>query len=669
MPIAPVGPRAAPNAKAQSAQPRPADGPPEPAADRFITQLPVTLNHAALNRDGSVIQVGPYAGPTATLSLPEIAQADREQRRELLARLERYLVFLAGGAAGGKQPAPLPDGERRAGGFGLQVKGERLRLWREGGACWVLQGGQRVAAQSTVEGSSARRLALEALGALLRTPLGQVDPWCAQVALALFAPGAPLSSHEGGYGEKLVSPKLIAWDFNGTVQDDLGLARPGMKASVEALNRLGGVNVLTTSIDPEEPERFLQEQGLAFTASFGREQVRPTKREKLYQGVAQTFGLHGASARAQMVVVGDSPTDLPGDWAGGLFINDRAMVPAPALELLLVELDLRGKGSVEDGVRALLGGAKLTEEPLRLQLGPLRFRLFMRTVAAAQGPRQVPVVSGLEIDLGPKELAGLLGKAQPHPTAQEDRLTRLAVAHLGATLPEEQVARVAAHLARGADASKVQEALEERLLRRGVEVALAEELAQGLPAQLSSPISFEAAARLLLQLAAAGTKAGAAVVREEVTRFGERTDQAQRQALDQLQAFADEVRTVGPAGPAPPSGPEVRQAGRLIAGLTGKPVPADPKAHERILAALQRLADLGDPAADQRVARFMAALPQGLEGARARLVDMMDERRELQAELEELAQWAHQRALQRERTFAEIAQAAGRLGMRAASGQ
>ncbi|MBL8958159.1 MAG: HAD family hydrolase [Myxococcaceae bacterium] len=489
-------------------------------ADRYTPiGLPVTTLNAELSLKGTQVQVGPHAPPRPVLAMEEIRLAPADHRRTLVRRFAASLAFVAGNTLQKTSVSSPAEGSTKLGPWSLTSKNGELTVSHAGGQSVTLS------ASSVLKGDPrdrARELLVDAFSHLLAK---RGDPQAEKLAASsyLFAHGVLASQgRPKAQREGMVTPKLIAWDFNGTVQADNGRFRPGMAQTVESLRRLGAMNVLTTSISAEPSERAMDEANIYFDAHFGNAEVRPTKGSKQYEGVAGLFGLDVEASHDNMVTIGDSVTDISGDRAAGLFIHDRDMVAGPAIEQLLLELDRRGDGSLRKGLAALLDGRSL-DKPQTLRLGALQFDVSLRPGNPGKPGRDLPVIDRLHITLGPSEVAAILG-APISPAIEDSAQYRLAYEHLATTL-DEQLVPQAIRAVKG-DTTAVREAVERRLTERGEDVAVARKHAGGLKAWLAEPVSFDEVQGNLLELAQVGDPEVARAVRAAVRSFAADSEQA-----------------------------------------------------------------------------------------------------------------------------------------------
>lgn len=224
----------------------------------------------------------------------------------------------------------------------------------------------------------------------MRATLGQVSPG------TTFRPRHDPASH-------FISPKLIAYDLNGTAE-----GRYGIDTTTAAFNAMGARSIITTTVKASIAEEAMQKERAPFAGFHGGDEVRPSFGNKVYRSVGATYGLDVELMKHQMVIIGDSETDAPGDLSGVVFIHNDARTPAQALMLLIAELDARGHGSVLDGYRAL------AKSP---SFGPLSFRTETRS------PRgnTVPVIADVEVAYSVPLLAEALVSTASDPVGKANR--------------------------------------------------------------------------------------------------------------------------------------------------------------------------------------------------------------------------------------------------------
>lgn len=321
-----------------------------PPDDRFVRpQMAVSLNDAALNTDLSGVVVNAAAAPKHTLDMAEILRAPEPRRHELTRRYREFLSVHAGGAVAATGSDLPPSGALARAGARAVIDGARVTLEVMGEA-------RTLDTARPLRRSEADALlphALATLERLLFTPTG-VDKGAARLALFLVGPTGLLS--RGGApaledDQRFRNPKLLTWDFNGTVEKfGDGRTRGGLPTSARALAQRGALSLITTTISPEKPEDFLVEAKVEFGGYYGKNEVRPTKGNKQYLGIAAAHGISPADAPGRMAVLGDSATDIPSDLPGVVFFHNSARTPAPAVELLLKAFDDEGAGHLARGL-------------------------------------------------------------------------------------------------------------------------------------------------------------------------------------------------------------------------------------------------------------------------------------------------------------------------------
>lgn len=171
--------------------------------------------------------------------------------------------------------------------------------------------------------------------------------------------------------------KVICWDLDGTlgqfysVAVDLGLInepelkrrfplgiRFGIKPLLESLMLRGFSNVVTTSADLYYAEEALRRTGLneCFEKVYDGNIVHfDFTKDKFYQPVASYYEMSEDEAVRDMLIIGDSPGDRPGDLLNAVFIFDIQAYrhDATRLGVLIDRFLAEGYGSFRQGFDAL----------------------------------------------------------------------------------------------------------------------------------------------------------------------------------------------------------------------------------------------------------------------------------------------------------------------------
>lgn len=338
-------------------------------------QLPITKPYFGLNADQSYVAIN--RSQTQTLSASEILRAPPRERAELLARYGRYLTVLAGTAAGSTSPARPQPFELGKNGFTLKVSAAEISVSDDQGRNFTSGADNKTSLRGEfregVDGflfCAFENLLLVDKSAGRQPSAKELDPRVAAAYLSLLG---PKDQH------KFLTPKLLAYDLNGTAE-----GRPDIDTITEAFNRMGALSIITTTVSAEGAEKAMALEKAPFTGFHGGDAVRPSHGNKMYGAVAAAYGLGAEHLKAQMVVIGDSNTDAPNDLSDVLFIQNDARTPAQALMILLSELDRRGQGSFLDGLKAM------AQKP---SVGPLSFTIETRS----PGQNKVPVISNLNV--------------------------------------------------------------------------------------------------------------------------------------------------------------------------------------------------------------------------------------------------------------------------------
>lgn len=457
----------------------------------------------------------------AFASVDAISAAPEAQRAELLARRQRLFAIKAGttlGANSSGRPQPF---ERNAGGWRVTVGAEEIRL-QNATATLSLREGAAPAIQGKL-GDGLLPFLLKGFEALLPSDEG-IDRGTAQLYLHLFGSGGRFGGPTLADGSGFVNPKVLAYDLNGTAE-----GRSGLGPTTGDLNHMGSVSLITTTVNAESGERAMRGQGAPFNSFHGGGEVRPGGGNKVYREVAKAYGLDPAAMRAQMVVIGDSATDAPGDVSGVVFVHNNYRTPAEALLLLLASLDRLGEGNFGRGAQRLL------DRGPRAQLGPLQLRVETRQI----GEHQVPTIADLSVSYSTEKLAqALVAKPAPNdPVGQA--AARLAAGHFSA-MSDQQLSEVATGLIEAGAGAAVRAAILTRVDRRRVEVAAARDKATKLWREAE-----DAGSELLSQAHRELSKVGDAQVTELLTSAIDRHLDAQARRLPErtlrAQAFVDQA--------------------------------------------------------------------------------------------------------------------------------
>jgi hypothetical protein len=422
-------------------------------------QLPVTSASSRLNRDGSYVQI--KRTRTDTLSASEILAAPAHARAELLDRYARYLSLLASTASkgsGGTRPPPFAV-ERN--GFRATTTDASIVIADAAGRSITLDasGGSPRLAGTLPEGL--RGFLLVAFQHLLAGRAADLDPRVAALVLHLVGPSGLLNADRVPAAEQFRSPKMLAFDFTNTVE-----RRAGMREATDALNQMGAVSLVTTTISAADVEEFLGARRVAITGYHGGREVRDGSTPKEYHAVAGAYGLRQEDLKHCLAVIGDSKTDAPGDLNDVVFVHNDERTPASALQILFAALDRAGDGSFFYGLHRLTDGRAL---PTRVRIGPLDFRVEHWS----PNGNSIPVITNLQIRFTVDALAQAL-TARPEPGALALRAQQaLAHAYLG-EMSDDDFLGVARDLTAHGASDIVRRQLDERIAARSAAVANAQ---------------------------------------------------------------------------------------------------------------------------------------------------------------------------------------------------
>ena len=364
-------------------------------------QIPVSDRAKSLNTDDSYVKISRNKAPT--LSASEIMEASDSTKTELLGRYGRYLNTLAGTAAGTVAADKPDDFEASHNGFSVKVDGKGVEI-SDGDRTARIGGGKPHLTGQFPEGIEGfLTVAFENL--LVQSGEGHptaedVDENVAQLYLHLLGPAGTLT---GKSDAVFGTPKLLAYDLNGTAEN-----RPGMASVTATLNDMGAASIITTSISAEGGERSMTKAGAPFTGYHGGSEVRPGGGNKVYAPVAGAYGIPEDQMKHQVAVIGDSRTDAPGDVPDVLFVHNSNRTPAEVLQVLFAELDRIGEGSFYQAVQKL-GESKSKKKAI----GPIVFELETKRFSG----NEVPTISELGVRFSADDLAAALSSKSDHPTA------------------------------------------------------------------------------------------------------------------------------------------------------------------------------------------------------------------------------------------------------------
>lgn len=390
-------------------------------------QLTVTARDADLNTDGSSERLHRTAAPTATLSIDEILQAPQQRRDELLRRYQGMLQTRLGASADAAVDG-MTDRTIKRGPWQVTLAATAVDISSDDGSGrghklhvdLATPGKPQLTLEpdaATPDRGAMLAFALKAFGEMLFEPArpgsrGQAEPELAKLFGLLLGPQGLLNPQDTAplkASDRFLTPKLIAWDFNGTVGDGKSSFRPDMRDVTDNLNRMGAASVITTTIDPLPVEKLMGEANIRFNGFFGYKEVRDYPANKHYRGVAESYGLDLDAARGRLAVIGDSETDIPSDLSGVLFVHNDDQTPAEAIERLLHRLDQEGGGRFDQGLEKLLRDRGIDALPCQVELDNLSFTVELRDGGLDGKPCQVPVICELRVHFDTAELTTLLG--------------------------------------------------------------------------------------------------------------------------------------------------------------------------------------------------------------------------------------------------------------------
>lgn len=631
-----------------------------PRPDAFERpQMPVSLLDAGLNLDRSGAQVNEAAPLKHSLNAREILLAAPERKDELVRRYCAFLSTLAGGALSRTQQLNLGDTNLEYAGAKAEGVNHSLKLSAAGQSVTLdirkpLEGNEASAALDT---------ALLTLERLLFTPQG-IDPKAAELTLFLVGGDGILTRGKRppmGSDEVFSNPKLLCWDFNGTVEK-FGDGRPrgDLARTSRAMQRRGATSLITTTISPEKPETFMVDNQIAFGGYYGSEEVRPTKGNKSYRLLAETHGISKEDAPARMVIVGDSKTDIPSDLPGTVFLHNDAMTPAPALELLLNRLDQNGKGSFRAGLDDLTQGPLGPNEKIQnLRLQDLVFDVEMRNGSNDENTALwVPTISNIRVALGPQQVADIIAGVPSTQDVNGRAGMHLALEHLAEGLEDAKVPDVIQALQNTSGAKAGLAAVDRRLAQRELEIEAGRKKAAALPELFSSVAPLEHVAQEVLSLLVLGDAEVASQLPAQVARIEELANAAESQALVALRQDAEELfaaaLSLAQQGVPFYAGASPGRMGHRLERVARSPLSASAKQRKRVLELLRADDAVTVPGGREAAYQILNQLPQAYAASANTIRETFALRKAAQAEFNHLVVGAMDIAQRREKDFAAI---------------
>ncbi len=490
-------------------------------------QLPVTPTYASLDVDRSAVRIGREARPTTTIGAKEILRSAPERRAELLRRHRDFLGHVTRASTANPELGKLSASRA---GFDLTATATAVRIDAPDGR-WVTvdctDPERPVLASDGAERGAALERLIEGFEALLvgRGLFGlRLDPkrGVREAFAYLLGPGGALNAQATPNvppTQRFAHPKLVCWDFNGTVERERNAGfRPDIGFVTDNLNQMGALSVITTSVDPRAVEETMVAANLHFNAYFGGPEVRPTPGKKLYEGVAKAYGFDAKDAPHHMVTIGDSATDQSADLAGVVFLNSDSDTPAEVIQRFLFELDRAGDGSFARGLEATLE-RPLDAEPQSLSLGELAFDVALDDRDGAPCPK----VANLRVGLDTDALLDVLERPAPPNDLDGAARYALALRHVENQCDESTLAAVAARAGATADPGAVLASLALRQSRRTEEVRVARAAATGIDSWLDDHPSAKAVEALVDFIATAGDPAALADLQAWAPTYAART--------------------------------------------------------------------------------------------------------------------------------------------------
>lgn len=631
-----------------------------PRPDAFERpQMPVSLLDAGLNLDRSGAHINDAAPLKHSLNAREILLAAPERKDELVRRYCAFLATLAGGAIARTQQLSVDELHLEHAGAKASLANNTLQLSAAGQS---LSFDIRKAPQGA-SAAAALDTALLALERLLFTPQG-IDPKAAELTLFLVGGDGILTRGKRPpmkAEEAFSNPKLLCWDFNGTVEK-FGDGRPrgDLARTSRAMQRRGATSLITTTISPEKPETFMVDNQIAFGGYYGREEVRPTKGNKSYRLLAETHGIQRADAPARMAIVGDSKTDIPSDLPGTIFLHNDAMTPAPALELLLHALDRNGDGNFRAGLDALTHGALGPDENRKnVRLGDLVFNVEMRNSSNDEREEVwVPTIHNVRVDLDAQKVGKNIANVPTSNDVNGRARMHLALEHLAEGLEDANVPAVIQRLKNTQGEKAGLAAVDRRLAQRDAEIDAGRKNVADLPELFSSVAPLQHVAQEVMTLLVLGDDEVANLLPAQVARIEELADSAEPQALEALRQDAEELyaAAISLAQQGVPfyAGASLGESGQQLERIIRSPLSISAKQRKKALSFLQSDEALTVPGGREAAYQILHQIPQAYAQAANGIRETFAHRKLAQAEFNQLVVGATEVAERRGKDFAAI---------------
>jgi hypothetical protein len=632
-------------------------------AGMALPELPATSLQKQLATRGASLTVVHGSDPKPTLSLDEIVRADPKERGDLMRRYAALGGFIAEKRAGVVSTPPRLDVP------GLKSDGKTVTI------NGVKLGG--------VKGANGVQEQTERALACLLPEIGK-NAAAVEMMAYLFGTDGVLLRRPGDLdvgADKFSQPLFFAWDYNGTVERDTNLLRSGMADTLHALNRMGSASALTTTMAPEGAEKMLVKEQVPFVSYYGGHDVRPLPGNKVYEGIAASFGVAPDEAKKKMVVFGDSVTDAALDMPGVLHVQLDATVPGPALEMLLHAIDKAFPGDVSKGVEALVGQPLHAGQAAEVQVGPLRFVVEMRSPKEDPRAKHVsgppaPIIHSLQIELANDQVAALLaGKAE---TFGDQRAQRLAFHHLADSMNEQNVAD-AIHAAKGAGAGKVlDDAVAARRALRQYEVDDATRFITSrktengmvvpslLEQSMELPLRMDDLIRRLIPLVQVGDPNVTQALHDALGDFGAKQAGVEERAHAALNDYAGMLHTLIDSAAVSTSRslkkptPDQEQALAVLVKLVQHPVPLDASSQNQVLGLLAQIVKEPPPGAASLFARLKDSIAEELAICHREVSERFQERNARAGELVQGLEYADALTAQRQASWRDIESAAAK---------
>ncbi|MFH2138638.1 MAG: HAD family hydrolase [Candidatus Omnitrophota bacterium] len=221
-----------------------------------------------------------------------------------------------------------------------------------------------------------------------------------EVLINLF--GAAVDRVMSGSDRMFASEKTLVWDFDDTVYGSQTGWRPGVSESFLRLKKRGGRHVFATLMSEDHVQGIFDMTGLRlpYNSIFGGDKlgVHDHWGVKYYEFLLRRVRLASEQAKANMVIIGNSETDMPRDMDDVVFIHVQDMsLAAENIEEVLMFLDEIGHGSFSNGFARLFEHGIAYDNGVKsCRMDGINFYLGYRTIETKEGRTvKIPVISDI----------------------------------------------------------------------------------------------------------------------------------------------------------------------------------------------------------------------------------------------------------------------------------